>query len=66
MAQRGRPKSEGPTRDFVVSVRLTESEHDEVTLAADAAGVSLSAYLRARGVAAAKRSVRRGASSPES
>nr|WP_143545499.1 hypothetical protein [Rhodococcus sp. 15-1154-1] len=60
MAQRGRPKSEGPTLDFVVSVRFTESEHDEVTQAADAAGVTLSAYLRARGVAAARRSFRRG------
>ncbi|WP_371828081.1 plasmid mobilization protein [Rhodococcoides fascians] len=60
MVQRGRPKSEGPTLDFVVSVRLTESEHVEVTQAADAAGVSLSAYLRARGVAAARRSLRRG------
>ncbi|WP_037140567.1 plasmid mobilization protein [Rhodococcoides fascians] len=65
MAQRGRPKSEDP-RDNIVPVRFTASEYDEVARAADAAGVSLSAYLRARGVAAAKRSVRRGASSPES
>lgn len=59
MAQRGRPKSEDP-RDSIVPVRFTTSEHDEVTRAAEAAGVSLSAYLRARGLAAAKRSLRRG------
>lgn len=40
-------------------VRFTVSEHEEVARAADAAGVSLSAYLRARGLAAAKRSLRR-------
>ncbi|WP_371829844.1 plasmid mobilization protein [Rhodococcoides yunnanense] len=58
MAQRGRPKS-GDPRDNIVPVRFTVSEHEEVARAADAAGVSLSAYLRARGLAAAKRSLRR-------
>lgn len=63
MGQRGRPKSEGPTRDKVVPVRFTEEEHGDVSRAAETQGVSLSAYLRMRGVLAAKRSLRRGPAS---
>ena len=65
MGQRGRPKSAEPTRDRVVPVRFTESEHSEVTRASAAEGVPLSAFLRARGVAAAKRSLKRGSGSAE-
>jgi hypothetical protein len=65
MGQRGRPKSVEPIRDRVVPVRFTESEHGEVSAAAAAEGVSVSAFLRARGLAAARRSLRREAGSAD-
>ncbi|MGU3438278.1 plasmid mobilization protein [Actinomycetes bacterium M1A6_2h] len=54
MTSRGRPPSANPA-DKVVSVRLTAAEHALVATAAAAAGVSISAYLRTKGVAAARR-----------
>ena len=65
MGQRGRPKSVEPLRDRVVPVRFTDSEHSDVTRAAAAEGVPLSAYLRARGLAAAKRALKREAGSAD-
>lgn len=65
MGQRGRPKSVEPIRDRVVPVRFTESEHGEVSAAAAAEGVSVSAFLRARGLAAAKRAIEREAGSTD-
>ncbi|WP_370878800.1 MULTISPECIES: plasmid mobilization protein [Nocardiaceae] len=65
MGQRGRPKSVEPIRDRVVPVRFTEDEHGEVSAAAAAEGVTLSAFLRARGVASAKRALRREAGSAD-
>lgn len=57
MATRGRPKSDNP-RDHVVSVRLTATEHEQCTAAADNTGDSISNWIRTKAVAAAKRSKR--------
>jgi uncharacterized protein (DUF1778 family) len=65
MGQRGRPKSVEPKRDRVLPVRLTDSEQREVKHAAEIEGVTVSAFLRARGLAAAKRVIRREAGSTD-
>lgn len=57
MATRGRPKVDNP-RDHVVSVRLTATEHEQCTAAADNAGDSISNWIRTKAIAAAKRSKR--------
>ena len=51
--------------DRVVPVRFTEDEQGEVSAASAAEGVTLSAFLRARGVASAKRALRREAGSAD-
>ncbi|RRQ25596.1 hypothetical protein DK926_22810 [Rhodococcus sp. Eu-32] len=63
MVRTGRPKSTEPKRDSVVPVRFTADEHAEVSAAADAAGLPLSAYVRGRVLASARRARKRG---PES
>jgi uncharacterized protein (DUF1778 family) len=65
MGQRGRPKSVQPIRDRIIPVRLTESEHREIMLAAAIEGVTVSAFLRSRGTAASKRTLKRAAGSTD-
>lgn len=50
----GRPKSEDP-RGKAVPIRFTVEERAAVQAAADAAGQSLSAWVRSRAVASARR-----------
>jgi uncharacterized protein (DUF1778 family) len=53
----GRPKSDNP-RGKVVPVRFTDDEQAAVQAAADAAGQSLSTWVRERAIASAKRAAR--------
>jgi hypothetical protein len=50
----GRPPSDNP-RTVVLSVRVTADEAAKLTVAAEAAGVPVTTWLRERGLAAAKR-----------
>jgi uncharacterized protein (DUF1778 family) len=50
----GRPKSEDP-RGNGIGIRFTATEHAIVKAAADAAGQSLSTWVRERALASAKR-----------
>jgi uncharacterized protein (DUF1778 family) len=54
-----------PVRDRVLPVRLTDAEHREIKLAAAIEGVTVSAFLRSRGAAAAKRAIRSAAGSTD-
>ncbi|QFP96644.1 ribbon-helix-helix DNA binding domain protein [Gordonia phage Denise] len=54
MPPRGRPVSTNPKAN-VTSVRLTDEEHRLCQKAADAAGQTLGAWMRAKVVNAAKR-----------
>ncbi len=44
-----RPKSEKRQRTRMVAVRMTSTEHDDLTTAAQAAGMTPSAFLRVAG-----------------
>jgi len=61
----GRPKSENP-RGKAVPVRFTADERAAVQAAADAAGLSLSAWVRERAVASARRAAARAKPEEES
>lgn len=51
----GQPKPEHEKHSYFLRVRLTAEEHGRVKAAADAAGLSLSSWVRARLLQLAKR-----------
>ncbi len=65
--QRGRPKfEEGQALSRRIACRVRPDEEDEVRAAADAAGMSLSEWMRAAIVAAARKARRKKASKKKS
>ena len=54
MARTGRPPIDNPRR-HIIPIRLTDDEYDAVLNAARAAGDILGPWIRARAVAAARR-----------